>query len=139
MLLSLVLERPEGAPPWTAFLIALAVTVLLLVVTLLLGFQRRRRAHLLSAISTVLALLVAIYFAETVGSYWVFPKWPLRIHLSIAWAATGLILPVLVSGIQALRQRGRAPGHKKLVFLWLAVVLGAICTGCWIFLVGHPK
>ena len=139
MLLSLALERPEGAPPWTGFLIALAVTVVLLAGTLWSGFRGQRRAHVPFAVATILALLVAIYFAETVGTYWNFPDWPLWIHLRFAWAGTILILPVAVSGILALRRPGSAPGHKKLVFVFLGVVLCAIATGTWIFLVGSPK
>lgn len=132
-------EAPAGTPPWTGFYIALAITVVLLVATLFTGFRRRRRAHVPLAVSTVLALLAAIYFAETIGSFWNFPKWPLRIHLSFAWAGTILLLPVIVSGVLALRREGPAPGHKKIVFAFLAAVGCAICTGIWIFLVGSPK
>lgn len=130
---------PEGAPPWTGFAIALALTVLLLVGTLVTGFRGQRRAHVPFAILTILALLAAIWFAETIGRYWVFPATALRIHLSFAWAGTILILPVLVSGVLALRRPGPARWHRRLVFAFLGIVLCAIGTGIWIFATGTPK
>ena len=132
-------SKPEGEAPWMGFVIALVVTVLLLALDVWSGKTARRRPHVVLACVTLVALAVAIYFAERVGSYWTFPKGPLNVHLGLAYAATILALCVALSGV--LHLYGKAPRkvHAAIAWLFVAGVIAATATGVWIFTVGEPK
>jgi len=132
-------ERPVGAPPWTAFVVAVALTLVALLFAIWTGRTARRRLHVVTVCFLVPVLATAIYFAETVGSYWVFPAVPLQIHLGFAYTASAATLLAVGSGIAHIRGWVRRSTHAPVAWFFVAAAVGAVATGTWIFLVGSPR
>jgi hypothetical protein len=122
-------------PFWLAF----GATVVLLVITLITGWQRRRKLHLLVGPLTVVALTVAIVMTERLMKNYTFPEETKVIHLPFAKAGGLLVLPVVVTGVWLMfRERARV-WHKIAVAVWLLAVLAATGTGVWMFVQGVAK
>jgi len=126
---------PSTVPFW----IALVVTVVLIVVTLLTGFLRKRKAHLWLGPLTVISLTIAIVLTERLMGNYTFPEDELAIHLVFAKAGGLMAIPVVISGIWLWRTERARIWHRCLVFLWLAAVLTATGTGLWMFALSTAK
>ena len=126
-------------PPTLPFWIAFVATVLLLVLSLVTGFGRRRRAHLCIGPLTMVSLGVAIYFTEQLMRQYDFPDGELQFHLFFAKAGGLLALPVIVTGLWLWRSEAARLWHRGAVIVWLIAVLTATATGLWLFGLGTPK
>ncbi|MCB9891378.1 MAG: hypothetical protein H6833_07015 [Planctomycetes bacterium] len=125
--------------PWTEFFIALAATVVALGFVVWSGKTRRRKPHYVSVGFAAVGLGFAILYAERIGRLWDFPPVPLRIHLTLAYAATGMTLVAVVSGLLHAFSKISRAAHARLAWLTLACIVLATMTGIWIFTVGSPK
>lgn len=126
---------PSTVPFWIAF----AVTVVFIVVSLVTGFTRKRKAHLWAGPLTIVALTVAIILTEQLMSNYEFPEEELAFHLVFAKAGGLLAIPVVLTGIWLWRSEKGRLWHRVAVFLWLASVLTATGTGLWMFALGTLK
>jgi len=130
---------PMGHPPVVPFVLVLVLTVGLLIFALVTGIRGPRNLHVKVSCAALLALGLAIYLAEVVGGFWVFPKIPLRVHLSFAIPGALMGLVTAVSGVLVLKDRCSRRTHRRIVSLFLLLVLAASTTGVWIFWVGRAK
>jgi hypothetical protein len=117
-------HMPSTVPFW----IALSVTVLLIGMSLVTGFRRKRKAHLWLGPLTIVAMTIAILLTDE-----------LAIHLVFAYAGGLLAIPVAITGIWLWRSEKARVWHRVLVFVWLASVLTATGTGLWMFAHGTLK
>ena len=63
----------------------------------------------------------------------------MRTHLVFAKAGGLLALPVIVTGVWLWRTEKARRWHKVAVWVWLASVVVATCTGLWMFGHGVPR
>lgn len=132
-------ERPPGDPPVMAFVIALGIAVAFLALVIWSGKTHRRRLHYVFVPCLLVALTVAIRYAEWTGRFWDFPAVPLRIHLSLAYTATVSTLVAAISGLLHIAGKLTRKAHARLSWGAVLFILLATCTGVWIFAVGEPK
>lgn len=121
------------------FWISFVTTVLLLVVSLITGWTRQRRAHLWLGPLTMVSLVVTIVLTEELVRGYDFPADVLRTHLWFAKAGGLLALPVIVTGVWLWRRPRARRAHQVAVYVWLVSVLAATGTGLWMFTQGTPK
>jgi hypothetical protein len=126
---------PPALPFWCAF----AVTLVLLVVSLWTGWQRRRRVHLAVAPCALVALAVTIVLTEQLMAHYDFPADIKAIHLPCAKAGGLLALPVIATGVWLWRRPNARVWHRAAVLVWLVAVLVATGTGLWMFANGTTK
>lgn len=126
---------PSTIPFWIAF----SATVLLLIVSLVSGFLRRRRFHLLTGPLTMVALVFAVLETEALVRNFTFPPDALATHLIFAKAGGIMALPVIVTGLLLWKRPRLRLYHRLAIWLWLVCVLAATGTGLWIWDLGVPK
>lgn len=126
---------PSTVPFW----IALVVTVLMIVMSLITGFRRKRKVHLWLGPLTLVAMAIAIVLTEQLMSNYTFPDDELAIHLVFAKAGGLLAIPVALTGLWLWRTEKARLWHRVSVFVWLAAVLTATGTGLWMFALGTLK
>lgn len=120
------------------FVLNLAVTVVLLGLTVLTGRRGRRAVHYCAAVLTLLALAGAIVQAELYGRAYEFPALRLRVHLGFAFASLACIPWVVITGLR-LRASPRArPGHRRAVTSFITLTVAAILTAVWMMLAATP-
>jgi len=122
-------------PFWLAF----GATVVLLLITLVTGWQRRRKLHLVAAPLTIVALAVAIVMTERLMQNYTFPEAAKVIHLPCAKAGGLLVLPVAITGVWLVFSERARRWHKMSVWIWLLSVVTATGTGIWMFVQGVAK
>ncbi len=115
------------------FWCALGATVLLIVLSLVSGYRRKRRVHLVTGPLTMVALVLAVIETEALMRRYDFPQQALDTHLIFAKAGGLLALPVIATGIWLWRNPRARFWHRLAVWLWLLSVLAATGTGLWIF------
>jgi hypothetical protein len=120
-------------PPALPFWIALAVTVALLVASMVTGLQRRRRLHLWFGPLTVVMLVLTVVLTEQLVRRYDFPEDVKAVHLPCAKAGGLLALPVVLTGLWLLRSPQARTWHRLAVYVWLLAVLVATATGIWMF------
>src|SRR5690606_29117886 len=127
---------PMVAPFWASFLVTLA----LFAAAAWSGATRRRRAHLVLAPLAIAMLTVTVLLTERLARALRFPEPDLCFHLVCAKTAAFLLLPVVVTGLLTLRDRGpreRGPGwrrlHRACVVTFLVAVVIATGTGVRVF------
>jgi len=117
----------------TCFWISFALTLLLVTLTVVQGYRRRRRSHLVLALVSVGLLTLTIVFAERLGATRNFPRAEMRVHLWFAKSATLSVLPVVFTGVGLwYRPRWRLV-HRSAVFLFLLLTVAATATGTWAY------
>jgi len=126
--------------PGLGLFVVLPVVVAFLAATVLTGLRKRRRAHLIFVVGTVLGLVVAIAFAVRLGEEYDLEAagWITPVHLGLARVATVAVLPTLVSGALVLRGRGRLAWHRGFVRLLVGLILLSAITGGWMILGAEP-
>jgi hypothetical protein len=129
----------RAMPPTLPFWLAMVVTVVLMVATLITGWRRRRRAHLVLGPATIVALAVTIVLTEQLVSRYDFPADTLAVHLPCAKAGGLLALPVIATGVWLWRSPRARRWHVAAVWVWLAAVVVATSTGLWMFAHGTVK
>lgn len=124
----------------TGFLVFLAVTLALLGVVVVTGFQAKRRLHLPAVALAVASLGVTIYYAEQLGRSYdleaagaIYP-----IHLTIAKIATVSYLLPIITGIRTLKNPSRKRTHRMVAFLVLGLTVLTACTGTAMVLMAEP-
>ena len=120
---------------WSAFV----ATVLLIVASLVSGYRKKRRVHLVTGPLTLVALAFAVIETEALLRQYDFPREALDTHLIFAKAGGLLALPVIATGIWLWRNPRARSWHRLAVWLWLISVLTATGTGLWIFDLATPK
>jgi hypothetical protein len=126
---------PDTAPFWIAF----TCTVALLVASLVSGWLRRRRVHLVTGPLTMVLLAVTVVLTEELMRRYDFPADALRFHLWFAKAGGLLALPVAATGVWLWRDPRARRWHRTAVLVWLVSVLAATSTGLWLFAQGTAK
>ncbi|MCB9877283.1 MAG: hypothetical protein H6835_06735 [Planctomycetes bacterium] len=126
---------PSTIPFWVTFV----TTVLLLVVSLVTGWTRKRRAHLWLGPLTMVSLVVTVKLTEELVSRYDFPPDDLAFHLKFAKAGGYLALPVILTGVWLWKKPKARLWHQIAVYVWLAAVLTATGTGLWMFGLGTLK
>lgn len=121
------------------FAISLIVTVVLLGCTIWTGLQGRRRAHIPLALSTVAALAFAIVQARLYGEGFEIPALRLRIHLSLAFTALGLLPCAAFSGVLLIRNEAVRPWHRRLTWSFVVVTVTAMAAALWMLAGAEPK
>lgn len=121
------------------FWVSFVVTLGLVSATVVLGLRRRRRPHLVLALTAIASLTVTIVLAERLGATRSFPPQILRVHLWFAKSATLALVPVVVTGVMLWRQPRRRWLHRVAVLLFLALVVVATVTGTWMFSLSTPN
>lgn len=115
------------------FWIALATTVVLMVVSLVSGFGRKRRFHLVTGPLTMVSLTVAVILTEQLVRKYQFPPDELAIHKVCAKTAGLSALPVVVTGVMLARWQAIRPWHRLAVVLFVLASLVATGTGIWVW------
>ena len=121
------------------FLANLAVTVLLLVVTLVTGKRGRRRAHFIAAPLTVVSLTLAVWQAELYGRDFDFDAVRLNIHLVCAGLSLAALPGTIWTGLRLIRVPQVRLAHKRWVGIFVICTVLAVATACWMFLTAVPK
>ncbi len=120
------------------FLANLALTVALVVLSLVTGVRRARSAHYRAVSATVLSLVLAIVQAELFGRGYEFEHSRLTIHLAFAFAALASMPGVAWSGIRLARDDGYRAAHRRWVYGFVLLTLLAVLTAGWMFLTATP-
>lgn len=117
----------------TAFVVAFALTVVLLGIAVALGFLRKRKTHVAFVLATVGALGVTIYYAYELGKIrdlaaagWITP-----FHLTLAKVTTAALLLPVVTGLRVWNHPEAKPLHRKFAYLALGLVVASAITGFW--------
>lgn len=115
----------------TGFLLFLALTLVALGVTVVSGFKARRKIHIPAVATSVVLLLVTIYYAEQLGTQYdlesagaIYP-----IHLFFAKTSTPAYLLPIITGIRTLKHPATIVWHKRLAFLVLILTVLSAGTG----------
>jgi len=116
----------------------LAITVVLLGLTVWAGRRARRRLHYASAVFTLLALTGAIVQAELYGRAYEIPTLRLRVHLGFAFAALASIPWVVLTGLRLRVQPNARPHHRRAVGTFIALIVVAIVTAIWMLIAAVP-
>ena len=122
-----------------AFFAALALSALGVVVTIRAGRRGDRRSHLRRALATVVLLVVAVVLALMLGEVRTFPEGTMAIHRFLARTTGVLVLAVVSTGILLWRRPKWRVVHRGLVYTLVVVMVAAIGTGTWAFLMSTPK
>lgn len=117
------------------------MTFALLLVSLWAGLNKRRKLHLVVAPTSFVSLAITVWLTERLVNSRVFPPDELDFHLNFAYAAAGLALPVISSGIWLARtgRLGVRTVHRWCVTLFMLAVVVATCTGIWAFSLSVPR
>ncbi|TAH35960.1 MAG: hypothetical protein EYC70_11975 [Planctomycetota bacterium] len=116
------------------FIANLALTVVLLGLTIHAGLTHRRRRHYVLVALTVTALAAAIVQAELYGRGFRFEPWRLGVHLACAFSALATLPGVAWSGLGLARARVRRVVHRRWVSAFVTLALLAIATAGFMFL-----
>lgn len=122
-----------------SFFGALGVTVVALVVALVLAHKHDARGHIKAVVAFLLALLVTLYFAESLGRRYDFADTPKKIHLTLAFTTAGFLLVPLVTGFQHWRGRMSRQVHSRVAMAFLVLTVSSVATGVWMLTTRTPK
>lgn len=123
-----------------SFISSLAVTLVVLGVTVWSGVRARLRIHLPAVATAVMCLAATIYFAERLGEeYDLSTAGPIKaVHLALAKIATISYLLPLASGVMTLRNRRHRTLHLMLAMLTLLLTVLAAATGTLMVMRAEP-
>ena len=121
------------------FFASLGTSVALLVAVFVTAKLHKVKAHIACVAVMVVALLVTLGFAETLGQRYVFDSLSYWVHLPLAVTATGTLLAPLITGFRHWRGQGSVKAHKIAVGVWVTLVLLALGTGIWMLSAATPK
>lgn len=119
------------------FWVALATTVVLLVVALASGMRGRRRLHLVAGPLAMVSLVAAVLLTELVSRRYAFDADVKAIHLVCAKIGGLLALPVVLTGLWLWRSEKARLLHRVAVWLFVVATLVATATGVWMFSTGR--
>lgn len=120
------------------FWVALATTVVLLVVALASGLRSRRKLHLVAGPLAMVSLVGAVLLTELVSRRYSFDAEVKSIHLVCAKTGGLLALPVVLTGLWLWRSEKARLAHRVAVWLFVVATLVATATGIWMFSTGTP-
>lgn len=120
------------------FFVFLGLTVLGIVSTLFLGLKKRRRAHLTSAVSTTVLLVITVVFALMLGKVRDFPPDEMAFHKIFSHASAYSLLAVAITGMGLWRAPSWRWLHRICIAVFLLSALTATCTGLWVFSLSTP-
>ncbi len=111
---------------------SLAVTVVCLATAILLAHKHKTNAHIAGIGGFLVAFLITIYFAETVGARCDFEVWPKRIHMVFAFTSSfGTVVPLITGFLHWRGNKVKRETHKTISLVWFALVVLALGTGAW--------
>lgn len=117
-----------------AFLINLALTVLLLGLSFWSGRRGRRRLHYGMVTAFLVTLAAAVVQAEIYGRGFRFDPVRLGIHLACAFLAIALVPVAIVTGWRLRTRPASRPAHRRAVGAFVTATGLAIVTAGWMFL-----
>jgi hypothetical protein len=115
------------------FWISFAVTLGLLVTSLVSGIRGGRRVHLVTGPLTLVMLGITIACTKILIRNYEFPAEQLRFHLKFSITATCAAVPVLLTGIWLWRSPAARLWHRLAVWTFVVLALTATGTGIWLF------
>lgn len=117
---------------WVSFI----STVVALVAAAYTGIRRKRRAHFVCVGLFVVLLYVTVRLTRGLVEAIDFPEDELSFHLRFAFAATGLLVPVLITGFGYALSGGPRWRicHRIAVSVFVVAVLAATGTGIRMFM-----
>ena len=126
---------------FAGFYAVFLTTVVIVAITAMLGRLGRRAPHLSAALVSALALAYTVYLAENLGRAWVIPRSALVIHLIFANSGALAFLVVVFTGARLWRRDdpGRRRLHRRMVVLFLVMVVLAGSTGTWMLQLAQPR
>ena len=117
-----------------------AVTGVLLFTAMFFGHKKRVKSHIAMIGLFLVGFVITLYFAETLGRvYFNFEEQRKKIHLPLAYVATGATLLPLATGWRKWRGSGSLFAHRAAIFGFLAPFVLASATGVWMLLSKTPK
>lgn len=126
--------------PTLGFIVSLAVTLVLLGLTVATGLRAQRRRHIPCVVGAILSLAVTIYFAEKLGEHYdlkaagaITP-----IHLTLAKVTTAAYLLPIASGLTTIFRPAARRWHRRLAFFVLGMTVLTACTGTAMILLAKP-
>jgi hypothetical protein len=120
------------------FILNLAITVVLLLLTILAGRAGNRPRHYKLVAAAVVSLALTIWQAEVYGEGFVFDLTRLRIHLFFAISALACLPGVVATGLVLRENSDRRKLHQRFVYSFLALVGLAVATAIFMFLNAVP-
>ena len=120
------------------FFVFLGLTVVGIAGTLFYGLKKRRRIHLISALSTVVLLAVTVVFAYMLGEVRDFPPEEMAFHKIFSHSSTYSLLAVALTGVKLWRSPSWRWAHRVCIAVFLLSALTATCTGLWVFWLSTP-
>ncbi len=126
--------------PGFGFVLFLVVTLALLGCTVLTGLAARRKVHIPLAVSSLLALLITIYYAEKLGEQYDVETAGMitPIHLTLAKITTALYALPVITGIMTIRKAQHLRWHRKIAFGVLGMTVITAGTGVAMILLSDP-
>jgi len=116
------------------FILNLAITVILLVLTVLVGRSGNRPRHYKLVAAALTSLALAIWQAEVYGKGFVFEETRLHIHLFFAITALSLVPGAIATGLALRVNPAGRRWHQRFVYSFLAMVGLAVVTAIFMFL-----
>jgi len=124
----------------TGFILFLGLTLVALGVTVVTGFKARRKIHLPAVATSVVLLLVTIYYAEQLGTLYdleaagaIYP-----IHLFFAKTTTPAFLLPIITGVRTIKHGGMIRWHRNVAFLVLLLTVITAATGAAMVYMADP-
>lgn len=115
------------------FWISFAVTLGLLVTSLISGLRGGRRVHLVTGPLTLVMLGITIACTKILIRNYEFPPEQLSFHLKFSITATCAALPVLLTGLWLWKCPAARVWHRIAVYSFVVLALLATGTGIWLF------
>lgn len=115
------------------FLSNLALTVVLVCLSLWTGKRGVRPTHYLTVVVTVICLLFAIIQAEMYGRNYSFVAWKLNVHLAFATACLISLAPLVWSGLELRNKPAARKLHKRWIRVFLILLGLTLLTACTMF------
>jgi hypothetical protein len=118
---------------------SLTATVVIIGIALVLAHQHRAKAHIAFIGLFLLAFLVTLYFAETLGRRYTFDHISYPIHMSIAIFTAGFTLAPLITGTLHYKGKAERKTHMWVSRAWGVCLVLALVTGGWMISNGTLK
>ncbi len=126
--------------PALSFVLALAVTLVLLTCVVVTGLRKRRRVHITCVVLALASLAATIWRAERLGEHYDLESAGriTEIHLMLAKLSVCAYLLPVASGLLSLRRPRLVTWHGRLAFLARGLTIASAVTGVAMILMSEP-
>ena len=122
----------------TGFFVSYGLTGVALAFLLYGGRTRQLKIHFTAFAAFAIGFGVVLAFAEMTGRRLKFDPLSVQVHFPCAYAATGLLLAPVVTGIRRYRGSGSLRAHRIAIVLYLTSFVLATVTGVIMLSTGTP-